>query len=145
MERASGLALHPEVAAARPDQGGLGFYRCPADGARHTDASLSWAEREPRQARAKGRPAHGWLLAKFHAVFPGLYYRAGWPTRDGVIPHKLFVLYLRTLESLDAGAELQSARSAALGIALAMDGKESKTQRAVKKLSKRAFPEVPNE
>jgi hypothetical protein len=95
-----------------------------------------------RNTRAKGRPAHGWLLAKFHAVFPGLYYRDGWSTRDGVIPHKLFVLFLRTLESLDSGAELQEARAAALGIALAMDGKGSKTKSAVRKLSRRAFPEV---
>lgn len=95
-----------------------------------------------RRPRAKGRPAHGWLLAKFHAVFPGLYYRRGWPTRDGVIPQKLFVLFLRTLESLDSGDELQGARAAALGIALAMDGKGSKTKSVVRKLTKRAFPEV---
>jgi len=59
-----------------------------------------------------------------------------------VIPHKLFVLYLRTLDSLDAGAELQLTRAAGLGIALAMAGKDSKTKSAVRKLTKRAFPEV---
>jgi hypothetical protein len=133
-----------EVAAAGPDEGHLGFYRTPGDRIGSLDAVDTGDRSLARHARNR-RPAHGWLLAKFHAVFPGLYYRVGWPTRDGVIPHKLFVLFLRTLESLDAGTELQSARSAALGIALAMDGKDSKTKSAVKKLSKRAFPEVPNE
>lgn len=144
----SALEVHQEVAAARSGAGGLVFYSCPGESFRSPDAVHAWGESVARRPRAKGRPAHGWLLAKFHAVFPGLYYRPrawrhrGWPTRDGVIPHKLFVLFLRTLESIDAGAELQDARAAALGIALAMDGKGSKTKSAVRKLTKRAFPEV---
>lgn len=139
------MALRKEVVAAGTNESGLEFYSVPGDSLGAGDAGDTWREGVAQQAGSRARPkrpAHGWLLAKFHAVFPCLYYRSGWPTRDGVIPHKLFVLYLRTLESLDAGAELQEARAAALGIALAMDGKGAKTKSAVRKLTKRAFPEV---
>jgi hypothetical protein len=142
LRRESRVGANQEVTAAWSDGSGLVFYRCPGDRIGSADAVHTWGESVARRARSKGRPAHGWLLAKFHAVFPGLYYRSGWPTRDGVIPHKLFVLFIRMLESIDAGAELQDARAASLGIALALDGKGSKTKSAVRKLSKRAFPEV---
>lgn len=95
-----------------------------------------------RDPRAKGRLGHGWFLAKFHGRYPGLYYRRGWPTRDGVIPHKLFTLLLRAIDGIEAGEQLRMAQSIAVGIALAIDGKSSKTKNAVRKITRRAFPEV---
>ncbi len=85
-----------------------------------------------------------WLLAKFHQRYPGLYYARGarpWPTSDGTVPHRLFVLLLGTVGMLEAGEELLLGRATALGRAIVENGSEQKVGAIVRDLARRAFPE----
>lgn len=99
--------------------------------------------RAARQRRGGSQLPDGWLITKFHVAFPGLYYfwGRGWRcTRDGVIPFKLFLLLLSNVDHIEAEGELQGARSTALGIGLAMNGKDSKVKLATRSLIRRAYP-----
>lgn len=59
-----------------------------------------------------------------------------------MIPYKLFLLYLGELDHMEGISELREARSVALGIGLAWDGKNNKIRNAVRGLIRRAFPEI---
>jgi hypothetical protein len=59
-----------------------------------------------------------------------------------VIPYKLFLMLLVQLDKLDGTIELRDARAAALGIQLAMNGKDNKLKSAIRMLTKRSYPEI---
>lgn len=59
-----------------------------------------------------------------------------------MIPHKLFHLFLRAIDALDAGDDLRLAQAVSLGIGLAINGKDQKVKNQARRLKKRAFPEV---
>lgn len=93
------------------------------------------------QQRAQRGSPFGWLVARFHRSYPGLWYLPGhWRTRDGVIPYKLFYLLIDALDSVDAVRELETARAVLLGYGLARAGKNAKVKEAHRKLVRRAFP-----
>lgn len=75
------------------------------------------------------------------------YHRPGyWPTRDGVIPFKMLVLASNELLAFGAELELHMTHAEAYGAALAFaDQKTShKLRQHVRKLTRKAYPEVPN-
>lgn len=78
------------------------------------------------------------LLREFEEAFPGWYHNpARWPTQDGVIPHRLFSLLVRTLEPGRAKYRLDVAK--AIGIAIA--GEEGDGPQLVNNAVDDAFPE----
>lgn len=68
-------------------------------------------------------------------------YRGSWPTRDGVIPWKLFALYSEAIGPALLAEQLQDTRAVAHGIALSLSGNEPKVKAATDKLIKQAYPE----
>jgi hypothetical protein len=83
------------------------------------------------------------LIARFQHYFPGWFYdRTRWPTLDGVIPFKLFYNLLAVINNLEAGDELVISNGVGLGYANARNGKNAKIKAQVRKLSRRAFPEI---
>lgn len=83
------------------------------------------------------------MIGRFIRFYgPGLFYRVGWPTADGVIPFKLFYMLLSVSDNLGDRERLEASQAVTLGTALAENGKDPKTRRARRQLTKRAYPEV---
>ena len=85
----------------------------------------------------------GYLLARFAHYYPGLYHTGHWPTRDGVIPFKLFLLLSASVRHLSAEVELRLAHANAYGAVLAHGS--TKSDPALRKYTRRlirlAYPD----
>lgn len=124
----------------------LGFYAVPGESDGDTGTGPApWdvPSEHTQPGRARTRLADTWLLGKFHERFPGLYYKwgHGWSiTNDGTIPHRLFLLMLECVESIEAGEELRMAHAVCGGY-LRATSEDKKIGHAFKNMAKRAFPE----
>ena len=88
----------------------------------------------------------GHLIAKFIVVYghDAWYNKDRWGklTGDGIIPFKLFLLMIGSLESVMAAEQLQEAQGIAQGIAMAFADKKQmhKVKDSMKKLHKIGYP-----
>lgn len=74
-----------------------------------------------------------------------MYYNPGlWPTRDGVVPYRLFFQVVGDLNHLKARERFELVMGTAHAIALSIAGKKEvqRIKAMTRKLSKEAFPEV---
>ena len=65
-----------------------------------------------------------------------------WPTSDGIIPHRLFILFMGLTTNLMTMEQMGEAQAIAQGISIAFTSKEhqGKLKQQLKKLEKIAFP-----
>ena len=71
-----------------------------------------------------------------------MFHNDMWPTSDGTVPFKMFYHLLKTSDNVLARRKLLMVEAVALGHAQSMNGKDSKLKRVIKKLHKKAYPEV---
>ena len=84
-----------------------------------------------------GRIGWGLATAMFHRFYPGEYHSPRWPTRDHVIPWKVFAIRMRCMWAVLAQERLQMARS----IGLALSGSEGEGPRQRRAEIREAFPD----
>lgn len=70
-----------------------------------------------------------------------MFWRESWPTKDKIIPWKLFRLLFQGISHLRAADRLDDARSAALGIGLGLSGEKTLASKGFKDELELAFPE----
>ena len=66
----------------------------------------------------------------FHRFYPGEYHNPRWPTRDRVIPWKVFAIRMRCMWAVLAQERLQMAQSISLALS-SNEGDGPKQRRAV--------------
>lgn len=85
----------------------------------------------------------GYRIARFIRFYGMDYYRSAiWPTRDQVIPFKVFALFEAAIGNVAAFEKLQMVQAVAHGYGIAMSGSSSLVESQTKKLTAQAFPQV---
>ena len=110
--------------------------------AREAEPEDEWAELIALNSGTVGKSPTGqigWGLATamFHRFYPGEYHNPRWPTRDHVIPWKVFAIRMRCMWAVLAQERLQMARS----IGLALSGSEGEGPRQRRAEIREAFPD----
>lgn len=79
-----------------------------------------------------------WILW-LHA-FPGLFHAPFWPTRDHVVPWRMFWLMFPYIGQRVAFEQVQGALAVALGAGLAFGEKGGNAERVIRQLERKALP-----
>lgn len=80
--------------------------------------------------------------AKFlHVYGPSLWFSEAWPTTDGVIPWRVFLLLYDQMNRVAAYNKMNDSQSIALGIAMAFGGNKGPLQSRLKDIVREAYGE----
>ena len=80
------------------------------------------------------------MLMHFLSSFPGIYVNAAWPTRDKIIPYKLFYVLMGAMPYVWAMERKIAAEAYTQGKAITNSKTKQKASRTMDKMHKAALP-----
>lgn len=79
-------------------------------------------------------------MARFLRTYGAEAYRGAWPTRDLVIPFRLFFVLFHQIPALEAGERLEAIEAGRLAEALCANPKNPQLRAEMRRLAKLASP-----